>query len=177
MPARKNITWKPKPGTTWRDKLVREHPKHGAIVKPSPSQKKAGISGMLIPRPIDVDRAVRTVRKGKLITMEGLRDRLARQAGADAACPLTTGIFLRIVAEAAEVDRRAGKKRLAPYWRVVRNNGGLNEKYPGGTTGQARQLRAEGFTILRARGKQPPKVRDFEKRLVPPVVERDVPTH
>ena len=159
-------TWKPKAGVTWRDKLEREHPSHGRIVEPSPSQARAGIRRVLIPRPLDVDAIVRRVRKGKLITMEQLREELARRAGADASCPMTTGIFMRIVAEAAEEDRANGRKRIAPYWRVIRNNGGLNEKFPGAAASQAKHLRAEGMSILPAKGKQPPKVKDFDRRLI-----------
>ena len=97
--------------------------------------------------------------------MRQLRERLARDGGADVTCPLTTGIFVRIVAEAAEEDRRAGKKQIAPYWRVVRDDGSLNEKFPGGPRAQARKLRAEGFAIKAGKGRRPPRVRDFEALL------------
>ena len=78
---------------------------------------------------------------------------LAKDFSADVTCPLTTGIFLRIVAEAAEENRLAGHKRLAPYWRVIKEDGTLNPKFPGGEEQQARRLRNEGFVIQR-RGKR-----------------------
>ena len=134
-------TWKLKNGITWSAKLKQAHPSHGKIVEASSAQKKSGLSRLLIPKPLDVDAVIRKVPKGKLITVRTLREQLAQHAGADAACPMTTGICVRIVAEAAEEARRAGKKRITPYWRVVRNDGGLNQKFPGGTTAQAKHLR------------------------------------
>jgi len=160
-------TWKLKPGTTWRDKLEREHPKHGKVVPVSPClQDRFGTGTLLIPKPREVDAVMRKVRKGKLLTVSVLRDVLAKPTAADQCCPMTTGIFIRIVAETAEEDRAAGKKRITPYWRTIRDNGGLNPKYPGGVKAQAKHLREEGFTVSRGKGKQPPKVKDFEKFLV-----------
>ncbi len=160
------IKWKPKAGTTWKDKLTREHPNHGAL-RPIPEMwhKRFGEGQMLIPKPLDVDALIRGVRKGKLVTQAQLREQLAQAAGADTACPITTGIFLRIVAEAAEEDLAAGKKRVTPYWRVVSDEGRLNEKFPGGAKAQAKRLREEGFSIAQAKGKKPPQVKDFESKL------------
>lgn len=161
------VKWKLAEGKTWRKKLEEDHPSHGKITEiPKRMKKRFGTGTMLIPRPRDVDAVMRKVRKGKLITQTKIRDALAKQSGADHACPLTTGIFLRIAAEAAEEDRQAGKKRITPYWRTIRDNGGLNEKFPGGVRAQASKLREEGFTIQQGKGKQPPKVKDFERHLV-----------
>ncbi|MCA9243670.1 MAG: MGMT family protein [Phycisphaerales bacterium] len=143
----------------WRAKLEKPHASHGKIVHVPPGEGKMGMSGdVLIPKPLDVDALVRKVRKGRLLTVGELRDKLAKAAGADQSCPLTTGIFLRIVAEAAEEDRVAGKSRITPYWRVVKDDGKLNDKYPGGAKAQAAKLKAEGFAIQPGKGKQPPRV-------------------
>ncbi len=159
-------TWRPRPGLTWRDKLERDHPSHGKIVEIPPAmQRTRGRGTILIPRPRDVDALMRGVRKGRLITVAQLRERLARAAGADTACPLTTGIFVRVVAEAAEEDARAGRARITPYWRTVKDGGKLNEKFPGGAAEQARRLRKEGFEIdHNARG-EPVRVKDAERYL------------
>ncbi len=125
-----------------------------------------GHGKMLIPRPIDVDALMRKVEKGKLVTVDQIRARLAKDCLADFTCPLTTGIFMRIAAEAAEEDLKRGEKRITPYWRVVKADGSLNEKFPGGVAAQATHLKEEGHTILPAKGKKPPKVKDFEKVLV-----------
>ncbi len=118
---------------------------------------------MLIPRPLDVDALVRKAQKGKLLTVADIRERLARDQGADYSCPMTTGIFLRMVAEATEEDLAAGKKRIAPYWRVIREDGSLVDKFPGGVAAQAARLKQEGHSILPGKGKKPPTVQDFAK--------------
>ncbi len=78
---------------------------------------------------------------------------------------MTSGIFLRIVAETAEEDLRSGKRDIAPYWRVLKSDGSLNEKYPGGIDHQAGCLREEGFQIEAGTGRKPPKVKDYQARL------------
>ena len=72
---------------------------------------------------------------------------LAEGHAADTACPLVTGIFVRIAAEAAEEDAAAGKTKITPYWRVVKDDGSLNPKFPGGVEAQAERLRDEGHAI------------------------------
>ena len=120
---------------------------------------------MLVPNPLDVDGLMRKVEKGKLVTVGQIRDRLARDFEAEWTCPLTTGIFIRIAAEAAEEDLCAGRGEPTPYWRVLKQDGGLNEKFPGGTDRQAAWLIEEGHTIKPGKGKKPPKVEEFEKFL------------
>jgi hypothetical protein len=153
--------------TPWRVKL--EHPKAKLpkIVRVPPRwQKRFGTGMMAIAHPLHVDALIRAVQKGKLVTQTQLRERLARKYRVGHTCPLTTGIFVRIAAEAAEEDRRAGKSRVTPYWRVVRDDGSLNVKFPGGSQSQARRLRAEGFALIRpGRGSRPPRVKEFEKHL------------
>ncbi len=124
-----------------------------------------GRGRMLIPRPLDVDALVRKIPKGKLATISQVRERLARDCHADLTCPLTAGIFLRIVAEAVEEDLAEGKKNITPYWRAVKDDGSLNEKFPGGTYLQSTRLKEEGHSILPGKGKKPPRVQDFEKFL------------
>jgi hypothetical protein len=123
-----------------------------------------GSGMMLIPTPKLVDELIRRVPKGKLATVSELRRKLAFDFKADVTCPLTTGIFLRIAAEAAEEDRAQGRKRVTPYWRVVKDDGTFNPKLPGGVTQQTRTLRAEGFEVS-ASGKSP-RLRNFEDRLI-----------
>jgi len=59
-----------------------------------------------------------------------------------------------------------GKKRITPYWRVVKDDGSLNPKFPGGVKAQTVRLKKEGHKIVPGKGKKPPKVRDFEKSLL-----------
>ena len=41
-----------------------------------------------------------------MLTVSQIRDELARMAKVKAACPMTTGMFMRIAAEAAEIAAR-----------------------------------------------------------------------
>ena len=132
---------------------------------PPRMQARFGKGHMLIPRPLDVDELIRRVPKGKLVTVFQLREELARQSRVETACPLCTGIFVRIAAEAAEEDRRAGKKRVTPYWRVLSSEGRLNPKFPGGAGSQTKLLAQEGHKIARS-GKRLPAVAHFEEALV-----------
>ncbi len=132
--------------SSWREKLERQQePK--IVTIPPKMQKRFGRGKMLIPRPLDVDALIRKVPRGKLITQGQIRATLARASGVDVACPITTGIFVRIAAEAAAEAARAGKSRITPYWRVIRDDGKLIEKLPGGPPAQADHLAAEGHAI------------------------------
>ena len=129
-------------------------------------QARFGKGTMVIPKPLDVDALIRRVPKGKIATVLQLREELAKRNRVDVACPLCTGIFVRISAEAAEEERQAGKKSGTPYWRVISSDGRLNPKFPGGVVQQRRMLSTEGYKVLRATGKKAPAVADFQSALV-----------
>lgn len=146
---------------SWREKLEKEQqPK---IVDVPPKMSRFGKGKMLIPTPLLVDELVRRIPKGKLVTVSELRRKLAADFGADVTCPLTTGIFVRIAAEAAEEDRANGRRRVTPYWRVVKDDGSLNPKFPGGEKQQSQCLQDDGLSVVQ-KGKRV-VVRDFEQRL------------
>lgn len=115
--------------TSWRGKLGKEQEPKIVDIPPKMT-KRFGTGKMLIPRPLDVDALIRKVKRGKLVTQDQIRKRLAKDFNADIACPITTGIFIRIAAEAAEEDLRRGNKQITPYWRVIKPDGSLNEKFP-----------------------------------------------
>lgn len=143
MPGLK-VQWKSK--TSWRAKLHKPmQPK--LVPVPDGMAKRLGHGMMLIPTALEVDAMIRKIPRGQVSTLAQIRRRLARWHNADVTCPLVTGIFLRIVAEAAEEDRLAGRQEITPYWRLVRDDGRLNAKFPGGIEAQARWLREEGHTV------------------------------
>ena len=80
-----------------------------------------------------------------------LRRHLAKSHGAETACPMTTGIFAWIAAHAAAEEEAAGRLRVTPWWRILKDGDKLNPKYPGGAEEQARRLRAEGHRVERGR--------------------------
>lgn len=160
-----SIKWKSR--KSWREKL--EHPPAGlpkVVEVPAKWEKRMGGRRVLVPTPFLVDGLMRKVRKGNLVTVKQIRDKLAKDFKADSSCPLTIGIFLRICSEAAEEDLRAGKKQITPYWRVIKDDGSLNPKFPGGVKAQAEHLRQEGHKIIAGKSKKPPKVQDFEEVLI-----------
>jgi hypothetical protein len=138
---------------SWRQKLteVKGLPKVSKVGGKLSRQWGEGI--MVIPAPVEVDALMKRVPKGRLITVNDLRAALAIKHKADFACPLTTGIFAWIAAHAAEEAAAEGFRRITPYWRTLKNGGELNPKYPGGTQGVAKKLRAEGHKIVQ-RGKR-----------------------
>jgi hypothetical protein len=149
----------------WREKLERQQePKVVSI--PPRMQARFGQGTMVIPRPLDVDALIRKIPRGKLVTVTQLREQLAQRCKVDVACPLTTGIFIRIAAEAAEEERRSGKKMVTPYWRVLSHEGRLNPKFPGGVEGQKKKLLQEGHKTERTKGSKAPVVKDFGRALV-----------
>lgn len=147
---------------TWRQKLENSH---GGKVVPMPPRMatRMGAGTLLVPKGVDVEATIRRVRRGQLITQGQIREHLAREAGADHACPITTGIFVRLSAEAAADEEHSGKRRVTPFWRVVRDDGSLIEKLPGGASGQAARLAEEGQRVIRGRKT---RVVDFESHLV-----------
>ncbi|MBY0564317.1 MAG: hypothetical protein K2P58_09035 [Hyphomonadaceae bacterium] len=85
---------------------------------------------IVIATPKDFSAAFKRVPAGKLRSIEAVRASLATKYGADAACPLTSGIFARIAAEAALERIAAGAKasEVAPFWRVIDPDSPLAEK-------------------------------------------------
>ncbi len=102
---------------------------------------------MVVPTAEGVDAVIRQVGKGRLTTLQEIRDCLARCHGTSIACPVTTGIFISISARAAEEMRDLGDPDITPYWRVLRNDGSLNDKFPGGAAAQGKRLKAEGHRV------------------------------
>ncbi len=138
--------------------LPRVQPLTGAM------RRRHGAGTILLPAASQVDALMRTARKGKLITINQIREALADAHGANMTCPIVAGIHARIAAGAAGELLEAGRKRVTPFWRCLKAGGVLNEKYPGGIEGQAARLEAEGHTVI-ARGSKL-AVENFEEALV-----------
>lgn len=135
---------------SWREKLAdsKDLPKIEEI--PDRMKTRFGEGTLVVPAPIEVDEAMRRVPRGKVTTVNHIRLALARKHSANTACPLATGIFTWIAAHAAEEEAAAKPKaRITPYWRTLKANGVLNEKYPGGTAAQKQRLETEGHRVVR----------------------------
>jgi hypothetical protein len=85
---------------------------------------------MFIATPKIIDKYIKGIGVGKLIDIKTLRKDLAIEHNADYTCPVTTGIFLRIVAEANYEMLQQGKRleEITPFWRVIEPNSTLAKK-------------------------------------------------
>jgi alkylated DNA nucleotide flippase Atl1 len=128
--------------------------------------KNWGLPGatMVISTPQEIEQFVLQIPKGKLTTLETLRNVIAQRHGTTITCPVTTGIFLGTVARAAAEQEMMGAKRVTPWWRVIRSDGTLNEKFPGGLVEHEKRLETEGHKTAK-RGKTRLEVVDYEKCL------------
>jgi hypothetical protein len=128
-------------------------------VSPEAAARFGGTKMLLAP-PLAYDAIMKRVPKKKLITVDRIRNHLAKKHNADFTCPLTAGIFTNIAAHAS-VER--GGKTPTPYHRTLKKDGELNEKYPDGIDGQTALLEAEGHTVIQ-KGKRY-FVSDYQKSL------------
>ena len=123
------------------------------------SIEKYGGDRMYFAPPIDYDKIMKQIPHGKVITVGKIREYFAKENGADFTEPITAGIFVSIAAWAS-YQREEDE---TPYWRTLKANGELNEKYPGGIEIQKEMLEKEGHTIIQ-KGRKNIKyyVKDYE---------------
>lgn len=114
------------------------------IVSDEATIKKYGGEKMYFASPIMYDQVMKKVPKGMVLTVGAIRDYFAKINHADFTDPMTAGIFVSIVAWASS-QRNEDK---TPYWRTLKANGELNEKYPGGIMAQKEMLEKEGHMII-----------------------------
>ena len=154
----------PKKKTTWSEKLndSKGLPKVEKINEKM--SKRWGTGTIVIPAPIEVDELMRNVPAGKLTTINDIRAALAKKHKATIGCPMTTGIFAWVAANAADEREQQGEKDITPYWRTLKTGGILNEKYPNGSEAQKLRLEQEGHTVIKKDKKF--KVLNYEEALV-----------
>jgi hypothetical protein len=114
---------------TWIEKLqVKKEPQIIKIHKDFWGYKKG--DAMHISTPQIIENYIKQIAKGKAIDTVTMRNDLAIENNAVFTCPLTTGIFLRIVAEAAneQIEQGIPLKNITPFWRVVEPNSPLAKK-------------------------------------------------
>ncbi len=142
----------------------KDMPKIRILTDPASIEKYGG-SRMYFAPPVDYDAVMKKIPFGKLITVGKIREAFARKSGTDFTDPITAGIFVSIAAWAS--FQRDGDE--TPYWRTLKANGELNEKYPGGALAQKEKLEAEGHTVIpRGRTNIRYYVKDYEKSLFCP---------
>jgi len=110
---------------------------------------------LYIAAPIQYHEIMAAIPEGQLITVDRVRDWLAKQASADLTCPLTAGIFTNVAAHASE-EREDGAQDAAAaqvgapiaWWRTLKTDGELNPKYPGAFDEQIARLKSEGHEVV-----------------------------
>lgn len=119
----------PKRPTDWRKRFAAAKAPHVVMLHTDFAGVKAG-NTMLISSPGDIANYVSRIPQGEMQTIERLRNELARKAGANTMCPVTTAIYLRVVAEVALRDLEEGRHLadVVPFWRVVTSDSKLAKK-------------------------------------------------
>jgi hypothetical protein len=118
-----------KKGTDWYRRFEEAREPHVVMLPADFAGVKAG-STMLISSPAEIATYLSAIPRSERRSVPRLRSDLAKKAQADAMCPVTTAIFLRVVAEVALRDLGAGKRvdEVAPFWRVVEPSSSIAAK-------------------------------------------------
>lgn len=119
----------PKPKPTWNEKLHSgKAPEVKRLAKPFAGMREGDL--MLIASPAVIEEYVKNIPRGRTASVKAMREELASQHGAEFTCPTSTGIFLRVVAEAAWERHLAGESLdiITPFWRVLDSDSPLASK-------------------------------------------------
>jgi alkylated DNA nucleotide flippase Atl1 len=163
MPSRKK---------TWQEKLAdkdslpkvlnleKRFPCYSAVHKMG---AEAGDPVVLV-NPSEVVELMKKVPVGKCTTIVEICRFIAKQHRVKGCCSLTTGIFIMTAANAAEEALQENRAMNIPYWRTLKTDGYLNDKYPGGAESQKKLLEIEGFNVA-SKGKKY-RVLNYELHLI-----------
>ncbi|MDB5412933.1 MAG: hypothetical protein JWR10_1268 [Rubritepida sp.] len=100
---------------------------------------------LFVASPKVIDAYLRAIPTGKTRDVATMRAALAKKHKAEATCPTSTAIFLRIVAECALERVAAGEavSAVPPFWRLVEPDGLLAKKLSCGPEFIGRQRAGE----------------------------------
>jgi hypothetical protein len=141
---------RPAKGNTWTEKITDKSKVHQVKKLDKSFADMPEGSTMLVASPNIVNNYVRSIPKGISVSLQTMRNDLANEYGAEYTCPVTSGIFLRIVAEAAHEQLQAGTpiSKVAPFWRVIDEKSALNKKLSFGSDFVVEQRKKEGILTL-----------------------------
>ncbi len=145
---------------TWREKLDEIQEKIHTITPEW--EGRYGKGKILIASARDIEKIVRKTKSGQLLTQGTIREILTKERNVRTTDPITIGIFMRIIAETAEEERKSKRDIITPYWRVLKPDGSINIKFPGGMDKQVSLLRAEGHIIETGKSKKSAKISNYE---------------
>lgn len=129
---------------SWEEKLndAKDLPK--VVQLKGKAKERWHAKSLAIASPREIFSFIQEVPAGKVATIADLQAAVAKKHGAELGCPLTTGIFTWIAANASEELEGKRPGSGAPYWRILKLDGTLNPKFPGGIKRQAKRLATEG---------------------------------
>jgi len=129
---------------TFNEQLHSKKPAEVRTLEPH-EVAKYGMTKALIADPLIYDAAMKEIPHGKLTTTDRVIEYLVKKYNAGGTCPLTGGIYMNLVANAS--DERKGTDET-PYWRTLKKDGELNERYPGGIDAHRMRLETEGHKVV-----------------------------
>ena len=134
---------------TWEEKLndAKDLPK--VVQLRGKARQRWHVNTLAIASPREIFSFIQQVPEGSVATITDLQSAVAKKHGAELGCPLTTGIFTWIAANASEELESKRPGSGAPYWRILKSDGSLNPKFPGGIRRQAAHLAQEGVVCER----------------------------
>lgn len=142
---------------TWQEKLTdkKDLPKFLKLEKRFPCYNAVHKMGaevgdeIVLVNPSEVFEFMKKVPYGKLTTITEICKSIAKRYKVKGCCSLTTGIFIMTVANAVEEAKRENRDLGIPYWRTLKADGYLNDKFPGGAESHKELLESEGFKVVR----------------------------
>lgn len=143
---------------TWQEKLADKEglPKVLKLESRFPCYNalhKMGVEAgedVVLVNPSKIVACMKKVPCGKVVTIVEICKHIAKQHNVQGCCSLTTGIFIMTAANAVEEARKEGVDMGIPYWRTLKADGYLNEKFPGGDQAHKSLLEQEGFKVVAA---------------------------
>jgi len=146
---------------SWQEKLADKKglPKVLKLEKGFPcfnALHKMGVEAgdeVVLVNPSEVVDVMKKVPYGRVTTIVEICKWIAKRHQVQGCCSLTTGIFIMTAANAAEEAKGENRELDIPYWRTLKADGYLNEKFPGGVEAHKALLENEGFAVT-PRGKR-----------------------
>jgi hypothetical protein len=118
-----------RPKKTWKEKMTTEPPHHVVLEKDFAGVKSG--SKLHISSPQAIAEKLRKIPLGETVSLQQFRKNIALAQSCDATCPVSTSLFLRIVAEYAweeHTEKNIPLADLPPFWRVVEPGTPLSKK-------------------------------------------------
>jgi len=148
---------------TWQEKIADKSsmPKVLTLEKRFPCYNAVHKMGaeagdqVILVNPSEIWPLMAKIPKGKVTTVIEICKSITKKHQVKGCCSLTTGIFIMSIANAIEeaIENKEHSEFVKiPYWRTLKADGFLNEKYPGGQEKQKQLLEKEELSVT-ARGK------------------------